>query len=350
MVELGDDVVLLPGAGRHARARQRPGPDRLGGLRHGHRGRGRGRRHHDRRHAAQQPPADGRPGRAGGQAQPRPPGAATSTWASGAARSPATARSSARCTTPGCSASSASCCRSGVEEFPPLGPAELEADLDIVAALGSQLIVHAEDPHVIERAPDPAGRGLRDVPAVPARGGGGPGHRAGARRWPGPDRRPGARPASVQRERARQIRAARGRGGPGHGRDLPALPGASRRGDPRRRDTVQVLPADPRRRPTGSAVARAGRRHDRLCGVRPLALHAGPEAARRPATSARRGAGSRRCSSGCPRCGRRRGRAGCGLDQVVAVDGAAPGGDRRAGPEGRDRAGPDADFCVLRAG
>jgi allantoinase len=48
---------------------------------------------------------------------------------------------------------------SGVEEFPPLGPAELEADLDIVAALGSQMIVHAEDPHVIERAPDPGGRG-----------------------------------------------------------------------------------------------------------------------------------------------------------------------------------------------
>ncbi len=48
---------------------------------------------------------------------------------------------------------------SGAEEFPPLGPAELEADLDIVAALGSQMIVHAEDPQVIERAPDPGGRG-----------------------------------------------------------------------------------------------------------------------------------------------------------------------------------------------
>ena len=47
---------------------------------------------------------------------------------------------------------------SGVGEFPPLGPAELEADLAIVAALGSQMIVHAEDPHVIERAPQPAGR------------------------------------------------------------------------------------------------------------------------------------------------------------------------------------------------
>jgi len=48
---------------------------------------------------------------------------------------------------------------SGVDEFPPLSPAELEADLGAVAALGSQMIVHAEDPHVIERAPDAAGRG-----------------------------------------------------------------------------------------------------------------------------------------------------------------------------------------------
>jgi allantoinase len=47
---------------------------------------------------------------------------------------------------------------SGVGEFPPLSPAELEADLAIVAALGSQMIVHAEDPHVIERAPEAAGR------------------------------------------------------------------------------------------------------------------------------------------------------------------------------------------------
>jgi allantoinase len=58
---------------------------------------------------------------------------------------------------------------SGVDEFPPLGPAELEADLAIVAALGSQMIVHAEDPHVIERAPEPSGRGygafLRSRPA-----------------------------------------------------------------------------------------------------------------------------------------------------------------------------------------
>jgi allantoinase len=47
---------------------------------------------------------------------------------------------------------------SGVDEFPPLGPAELEADLRILAPLGSPMIVHAEDPDVIAAAPEPAGR------------------------------------------------------------------------------------------------------------------------------------------------------------------------------------------------
>ena len=87
---------------------------------------------------------------------------------------------------------------SGVDEFPPLGPAELEADLAIVASLGSHMIVHAEDPHVIERAPD-AGRAaygafLRSRPP----GSGEPGGRA--RAGPGrADRGAGAHPAPVQR-------------------------------------------------------------------------------------------------------------------------------------------------------
>jgi allantoinase len=47
---------------------------------------------------------------------------------------------------------------SGVDEFPPLGPAELEDDLRILQPLGSLMIVHAEDPEVIGAAPEPAGR------------------------------------------------------------------------------------------------------------------------------------------------------------------------------------------------
>ena len=166
---------------------------------------------------------------------------------------------------------------SGVEEFPPLGPAELKADLDIVAALGSQMIVHAEDPQVIERAPDPGGRGygtfLRSRP--------GDAEDLAIGLVLDLARRTGARVHILHLSSASsfgQIRAARA-GGPGHGRDLPALPGLHRRGDPRRRDAVQVLPADPGGGQSGASVVRAGRRHDRLRGVRPFALHAGPEAA-----------------------------------------------------------------------
>jgi allantoinase len=47
---------------------------------------------------------------------------------------------------------------SGVDEFPPLGPAELEDDLRVLQALGSPMIVHAEDSDAIAAAPEPAGR------------------------------------------------------------------------------------------------------------------------------------------------------------------------------------------------
>ena len=48
---------------------------------------------------------------------------------------------------------------SGVDEFPPLGLAELEADLRVLAPLGSPMIVHAEDPETVAAAPEPTGRG-----------------------------------------------------------------------------------------------------------------------------------------------------------------------------------------------
>jgi allantoinase len=58
---------------------------------------------------------------------------------------------------------------SGVDEFPPLGPAELEDDLRILRSLGAPMIVHAEDPDAIADAPEPAGRDygafLRSRPA-----------------------------------------------------------------------------------------------------------------------------------------------------------------------------------------
>ncbi|WKX73183.1 allantoinase AllB [Streptomyces sp. XD-27] len=46
---------------------------------------------------------------------------------------------------------------SGVDEFPPLGPPELEAALAEIAGFGGLLIVHAEDPQLIGGAPEPQG-------------------------------------------------------------------------------------------------------------------------------------------------------------------------------------------------
>jgi allantoinase len=46
---------------------------------------------------------------------------------------------------------------SGVDEFPQLAPDELAAALTVIAGFGGLLIVHAEDPAVIDRAPRPAG-------------------------------------------------------------------------------------------------------------------------------------------------------------------------------------------------
>lgn len=46
---------------------------------------------------------------------------------------------------------------SGVDEFGPLGPAELEEDLTELAGFGGMMIVHAEDSQAIERAPQPDG-------------------------------------------------------------------------------------------------------------------------------------------------------------------------------------------------
>jgi allantoinase len=51
---------------------------------------------------------------------------------------------------------------SGVDEFPPLGTQELEADLRIVRELGAMMIVHAEDADTIEQAPQPRGAHYAD--------------------------------------------------------------------------------------------------------------------------------------------------------------------------------------------
>ncbi|HEY0473926.1 MAG TPA: allantoinase AllB [Kribbella sp.] len=50
---------------------------------------------------------------------------------------------------------------SGVDEFPPLDPAEVELAMREISSFGGLLIVHAEDAHSIDRAPSADGRSYR---------------------------------------------------------------------------------------------------------------------------------------------------------------------------------------------
>jgi allantoinase len=59
---------------------------------------------------------------------------------------------------------------SGVDEFPPLEPEQLERALREIASFGAVMIVHAEDAHAIDRAPTPNGERYSDFLASRPRG------------------------------------------------------------------------------------------------------------------------------------------------------------------------------------
>ncbi|HEU5474620.1 MAG TPA: allantoinase AllB [Actinophytocola sp.] len=59
---------------------------------------------------------------------------------------------------------------SGVEEFPPLGPDELAATLPRLGGLGALLVVHAEDADTVDHAPAPRGDRYADFLASRPRG------------------------------------------------------------------------------------------------------------------------------------------------------------------------------------
>ena len=114
-------------------------------------------------------------------------GSATSTSDSGAASCPATRRSSSRWRTPACSASSASCRPSGVDEFAHVGEADLREAMPVVARLRLPLLVHAELPALLRdprrRSTGARSAALRDLAAragPPRRAGG---HRIVRARW-----------------------------------------------------------------------------------------------------------------------------------------------------------------------
>ena len=255
MVELADDEVLLPGPRRHPRPRQRARPHRVGGLRQRHPRRGGRRRHHDRRHAAQQHPADHHGRRAGGEAGGRRrPGLGRRRLLGrrgpGQRRRPRT-----RCTRPGVFGFKCFLLDSGVEEFPHLAPAELRRR-------------DGRD-RAARRADDRARRGRRRDRRLRPRGGvraascdaGPTPPRSGRSRWSStPPGATGGRAHVVHLSASGAVpalRAARADGVDVSRRDLPALPPLRGRRDPRRRHRAQVLPADPRRRPTATPSGQA---------------------------------------------------------------------------------------------
>ena len=174
------------------------------------------------------------------------------------------------CTTPGCFGFKCFLVDSGVPEFPPLSPAELDRALAEVAGLDALLIVHAEDAETLAHAPGCAGASYADF--------------VGSRPPEAEDRRDRAACSSGPRGTAPGCTCCTcpaptrcpcsrrpGRTGSRDRRDLPALPDAERRGGPGRAHGVQVLPADPGAPPTGTRCGGAGRRHHRLRRLRPLA-------------------------------------------------------------------------------
>ena len=250
--DLGDAGAAAR-AGRHPRARQRARPHRVGGLRHRDPGRRGRRRDHDHRHAAELAPAHGRRstrwrssgpprrgqchgrrrllGRRGARQRGRPARAARRrrVRVQGASSPTPACPSSRRWTRPGWRAA--------------------------LAAVDALFVVHAEDPAELHAAGAVAR--LRATSSPPgrrraeARRG-----RHGDRRRPG-RRRAGAHPAPVGRRRAAGWSRRRGRTGVRvTAETCPHYLTLDGRRGARRRDRVQVLPADPRRGQPRPAVGR----------------------------------------------------------------------------------------------
>ena len=133
---------------------------------------------------------------------------------------------------------------SGVEEFPHLDRAQLSAAMEEVAALGSRLIVHAEDPALLHDH-GPLGRGYEAFLAS----------RPAASEASAIDavidaaRRSGARAHILHLSDAHSLPAIRAAKAEGIALTVETCPHYLTivgRGDPRRRERVQVLSADPR--------------------------------------------------------------------------------------------------------
>ena len=207
---------------------------------------------------------------------------------------------SRRCTTPACSASSASCSTPGVEEFRHLEPDQLAMAMAETARLGALMIVHAEDGHLIDEAALD-GAALRRLPGLPAgRGGGG---RPSARASTSPSG-PAAGPTSCTSAppgAVPTLRAARAEGG----LDV-SVETCPHYLHLRRRATIadgatELKCCPPIREAANREALWAGarRRRHRPRRHRPLAVHRRPQAAWRRRLRRTPGAASPRCSWAC---------------------------------------------------
>ena len=234
---------------------------------------------------------------------------------------------------------------SGVDEFPPLQPANLDAYLATLAAFDGLMIVHAEDSTAIDRAPSASGRHYRDFLA--------------------------SRPRTAENLAVAHVieaaRATRARAHILHLSSSDALPMLASA----RRDGVRVtaetcphyLALSAEEVPDGATqfkccppVREASNRELLWQGSAPAPSTASSPTTRRAcrsssastaATSGRPGAGSPRVELGLPVVWTEARRRGFTLADVVRW--MAEGPARLVGLEGKGRIAPgsDADFCVL---
>ena len=94
-------------------------------------------------------------------------------------------RVAGRCTMPACSASSASCCTPASTSSRTCARRSSAEYLGVLRTFGALTIVHAEDSDAIDRAPAPHGAQLRGLPGLP------PARRRERRRSPRSSRPPG---------------------------------------------------------------------------------------------------------------------------------------------------------------
>ena len=226
---------------------------------------------------------------------------------------------------------------SGVDEFPPLDPAQLAAAMTEIASFGGLLIAHAEDPAVIAAAPPAHGRQYAgflasrppdaEVRAIEA--------------LLGATRRTGCRTHIVHLSAAAAlpvIWAAKADGLPVTAETCPHYLTLRAEDVPDGGTQFKCCPPVRGEANRAAAVAGAAGRHDRLRRLRPLAVHRGGQAAGAGDARGDFGAawgGIASVQLGLPVLWTEAARRGIGLGQVAGWLAAAPA--RLTGLAGRGR-------------